>query len=111
MVTEPPPKARLAAVGAVTLLLGLAAGILFGRATAPGTVVVSVPGARAVGATCGDLTSKTRGAELALPIGLARCTLRAEFEAGRIEETTVDAGRPGRYLCRPHQGGLRCTGP
>lgn len=102
-----PPKARLAAVGAVTLALGIAAGAAL--RPVPVVLSVAVPDAAELVVTCGDTSVRSTSGAAAIVGGTPRCAVHARFRDDRVSDGAVDGTMPASYDCRPHGGDLTCS--
>ena len=93
----------------LTLLLGVVAGGLVGRATGA-TVEIVAPGAIAITASCADTRHESAEPRLLLPSRPVVC--RVEVRAGDVvAATALDMARGGRYECRVVGEEVACDGP
>lgn len=99
-----PPKVRVAGIAALTLVLGVAGGYSLAWSPA-GSPELSVLGASQVQVDCDPVVRE--GARLGEQA--TRCRVIAEMSSGETLHGEVDMTVTGGYLCRPHQGALRCT--
>lgn len=101
-----PPKARLAAVAAVTLALGVATGWTLTAASPSSEGRVAVPGASEIRVDCDPAEHAGATVSLAMP---RACRVTAAFSDGSTASGDLDGSLTGRYQCEAHEGVLRCT--
>lgn len=99
-----PPKVRVAGIGAITLLLGLAGGFYLGWSPV-GPLEVSVIGLSDVEITCEPIRASDSVLKLQAP---ARCRVTGERPSGEAFTGELDIMMSGRYVCRTTEGALRC---
>lgn len=100
------PKARVASIAALTLLLGLGAGVFL--RPVPVVVEVEVPGASVVVVECPGigLRVEASGPRVRVPDAEGSCTVSASGGGTGV----LDVDRAGRYRCSDVGGQLRCAG-
>lgn len=101
---------RLAGTAAVTLALGLGAGMLVApRWGASHVVVLEIEHGAAAVVRCADQTVESSRGEVALVPTQQPCDVELRATDGTVLRGRVDAWLPGRYQCHAKQGKLTCT--
>ena len=108
--SDPPPKVRVAAIAALTLLLGVGIGVSlppvpgwFGGASSPS---VAVSGAASLVVDCDPFEHGGEQVDFSQAV---TCRVMAKMTDGTTAEGALDGSLTGRYHCDAEDGGLRCT--